>query len=176
MTAIDQLLRDFVKREDLPFVVAMAGNSKGVTYSGAAGDAAPHRAANESTVFRVFSITKAVGSIAAMMLIDRGRLNAETPVEDLLPEFANIRVLDRFVNQSQFIIITHNKRTIAKADILYGVTMEERGISKLVGMKLMTRQQSAPGEPAPAARETVTQRQFAMAENGDSEKASFAGR
>ncbi len=47
-----------------------------------------------------------------------------------------IRVLERFVAQSQFIIITHNKRTIAKADILYGVTMEERGISKLVGMRL----------------------------------------
>src|SRR6266480_3957917 len=47
-----------------------------------------------------------------------------------------IRVLDRFVSQSQFIIITHNKRTIAKADILYGVTMEEHGISKIVGMKL----------------------------------------
>ena len=38
-----------------------------------------------------------------------------------------IRMLDRFVAQSQFIIITHNKRTIAKADMLYGVTMEERG-------------------------------------------------
>jgi chromosome segregation protein len=47
-----------------------------------------------------------------------------------------IRVLDRFIEQSQFIIITHNKRTIAKADVLYGVTMEERGVSKLVGMKL----------------------------------------
>ena len=47
-----------------------------------------------------------------------------------------VRVLERFVEQSQFIIITHNKRTIAKADILYGVTMEERGVSKLVGMKL----------------------------------------
>jgi len=47
-----------------------------------------------------------------------------------------IRVLDRFIDQSQFIIITHNKRTIAKADVLYGVTMEERGVSKLVGMKL----------------------------------------
>jgi chromosome segregation protein len=45
-------------------------------------------------------------------------------------------VLDRFVEQSQFIIITHNKRTIAKADVLYGVTMEERGVSKLVGIKL----------------------------------------
>ena len=52
-----------------------------------------------------------------------------------------IRVLDRFVEQSQFIIITHNKRTIAKADVLYGVTMEERGVSKLVGMKLTTAHQ-----------------------------------
>ncbi len=47
-----------------------------------------------------------------------------------------VRVLDRFVQQSQFIIITHNKRTIAKAGVLYGVTMEERGVSRLVGMKL----------------------------------------
>ena len=47
MTAIDQLLQHFVKREDLPFVVAMAGTSKGVLYSGAAGDCAPHRAANK---------------------------------------------------------------------------------------------------------------------------------
>jgi len=56
-----------------------------------------------------------------------------------------IRVLERFVSQSQFIIITHNKRTIAKADVLYGVTMEERGVSKLVGMKL-TEERGSDGE------------------------------
>ncbi len=58
-----------------------------------------------------------------------------------------IRVLERFVEQSQFIIITHNKRTIAKADVLYGVTMEERGVSRLVGMKL-TAPKQAPLETA----------------------------
>jgi chromosome segregation protein len=47
-----------------------------------------------------------------------------------------LKLLDRFVEQSQFVIITHNKRTIARADVLYGVTMEERGISKLIGMRL----------------------------------------
>ena len=51
-----------------------------------------------------------------------------------------IKILDRFVHQSQFVVITHNKRTIAKADVLYGVTMEEHGISKLVGVKLTQRE------------------------------------
>jgi len=84
-----------------------------------------------------------------------------------------IRMLERFVTQSQFIIITHNKRTIAKADILYGVTMEERGVSKLVGMKLADR----PSGEQPGPREAIsTQRQFAMAENGHGEKATFAAR
>lgn len=46
-----------------------------------------------------------------------------------------LAMLDRFVKQSQFLVITHNKRTIARADVLYGVTMEERGVSKLVGVK-----------------------------------------
>ena len=74
-----------------------------------------------------------------------------------------IRVLDRFVEQSQFIIITHNKRTIAKADVLYGVTMEERGVSKLVGMKL-----TAPGYvsnevTSNGGEQNPTQRRLALA-------------
>jgi chromosome segregation protein len=74
-----------------------------------------------------------------------------------------IRMLDRFVKQSQFIIITHNKRTIAKADVLYGVTMEERGVSKLVGMKLTTPRQAASEVASNGGEQSPKQRRLALA-------------
>ncbi len=46
------------------------------------------------------------------------------------------RVLEEFLSLSQFILITHNKKTITKADSLYGVTMEEAGISKILSARL----------------------------------------
>ncbi len=64
-----------------------------------------------------------------------------------------VRVLQRFIANSQFIVITHNKRTIGMADVLYGVTMEERGISKIVSVKFHKTGETAPSveTAAPAA-------------------------
>jgi chromosome segregation protein len=53
--------------------------------------------------------------------------------ESNIGRFTNL--LKQFVSESQFIIITHNKRTVAAASAIYGVTMEERGVSKTVSMR-----------------------------------------
>ncbi|MCE0523716.1 MAG: chromosome segregation protein SMC [Methylacidiphilales bacterium] len=64
-----------------------------------------------------------------------------------------IKILQRFVKQSQFVVITHNKRTISIADVLYGVTMEERGVSKFVSLRMQKRAEAAHGGGVHAAEE-----------------------
>jgi chromosome segregation protein len=59
----------------------------------------------------------------------------DAPLDD-----ANIerfsRMIRNFSDETQFIIITHNKKTMSKAEMMYGVTMPETGVSRLVGVKL----------------------------------------
>ena len=73
-----------------------------------------------------------------------------------------LKMLDQFVARpaegsdppgdpdSQFIIVTHNKRTMHRADVLYGVTMEEFGVSKPIGMKMVSEQDKLKGAESAA--------------------------
>lgn len=59
----------------------------------------------------------------------------EAPLDEAnVVRFANY--LKRYSNETQFIVITHKKTTMEYADALYGVTMEEKGVSKVVSVKL----------------------------------------
>jgi len=57
------------------------------------------------------------------------------------------RVLQEFSRTSQFIVITHNKKTIVNANIMYGITMQQSGVSKIVSVKLS--QNKGKQEPQP---------------------------
>jgi len=57
-----------------------------------------------------------------------------------------VGILQGFLGQSQFVVITHNRQTISAASVLYGVTMPEKGISKIVSMRFHEHE----GQPAPA--------------------------
>jgi chromosome segregation protein len=58
----------------------------------------------------------------------------DAPLDDAnLQRFT--RLLREFVNKAQFIVITHNKKTMEMSDVLYGITMEEFGVSRLISVK-----------------------------------------
>ena len=59
----------------------------------------------------------------------------DAPLDDVnIRKFT--RVLNNFSNDTQFIVVTHNKLTMESANFLYGVTMEKKGVSQLVSVKL----------------------------------------
>jgi chromosome segregation protein len=59
-----------------------------------------------------------------------------------------IRLLNEFKKDTQFVVITHNPRTIEAADWIYGVTMEEPGVSTIVGVRLEDALEKARGTAA----------------------------
>ncbi len=60
---------------------------------------------------------------------------ADAPLDEANVE-RFVRLIKEFSSTTQFIVITHNKRTMEAADTLYGVTMEELGVSKLISVDL----------------------------------------
>lgn len=67
----------------------------------------------------------------------------DAPLDDSnIERFVN--VLKQFIDRCQFIIITHNKRTMSIADVLFGVSMEERGVSKILAMEFAKKETPEP--------------------------------
>jgi methyl acetate hydrolase len=97
-TGADAILEQAVDAGEVPGVVALAATDDGVLYQGAFGK---REIANEpdmtlDTVFWIASMTKAVTSVAAMQLVEQGRLQLDEPMGSLIPELQSPRVLEGF--------------------------------------------------------------------------------
>jgi len=95
---VDGVLRQAVDAKDVPGVVAMAATDKGLLYEGAFGVRALDQSAAMTldTVFRIASMTKAIATVAAMQLVEQGKLTLEGPVPNIDPTLGSPTVLEGF--------------------------------------------------------------------------------
>lgn len=97
-TAIGSALRAATDSGAVAGVVAMSASAEGTLYQGAFGttDLATSAAMRPDAIFRLASMTKAITSVAAMQLVEQGRLQLDAPIEAVLPHLAGRQVLDGF--------------------------------------------------------------------------------
>ncbi len=95
---IDAVLRRAVDAGEVPGVVAMAATGKSVFYEGAFGqrDRGQSAAMTLDTLFRIASMTKAVTSVAALQLVEQGKLTLDGPLPDIDPALSAPQVLESF--------------------------------------------------------------------------------
>jgi len=95
---IDQVLRQKCDAGEIPGVVAVAADSKEVTYQGAFGkrDLSKDDALTADSVFWIASMTKAITSAAAMQLVEQGKLSLDSPIASVLPDLASPQVMEGF--------------------------------------------------------------------------------
>ncbi|MFH1088934.1 MAG: AAA family ATPase [Candidatus Uhrbacteria bacterium] len=80
-----------------------------------------------------------IALVSAIMAINPAPFVVLDEVDAALDESNTVRfasILDELAKLTQFIVITHNRATMEKADVLYGVTMGEEGISKVLSVHL----------------------------------------
>lgn len=138
---MQDVLDGSVARGDLPFVIGMTSDG----FAGGAGEAAPGVAAGPDTVLRAFSMTKAVASVAALILAERGRLDLDAPVARYLPEFDRIEVLDGWDGD------TPRLRAPASAATVRQLMTHTSGFAYTHWNEDMKRYRAASGLPAMAS-------------------------
>lgn len=95
---VDRVLADAVEAGTVPGVVALGADARGVVYAGAFGTRVIDQdwPMNLDTVMRLASMTKVVTSVAAMRLVEQGRIGLDEAVDAYMPELAAVQVLEAF--------------------------------------------------------------------------------
>jgi methyl acetate hydrolase len=95
---IDAVLASGVENGRISGVIAIAATSDGIIYEGTAGvrDVSSNTKMTVDTIVQIFSMTKAITSVAVMQLVDQGEIELDQPVSGYLPRLAGVEVFERF--------------------------------------------------------------------------------
>ena len=85
---IDALLKAAVERKQVPFAVAVVVDGRGIVYEGAYG-------VKKDAIVAIASMTKPITSVAAMQLVEAGKVKLDEPAATYVPELSSVRVLDK---------------------------------------------------------------------------------
>jgi methyl acetate hydrolase len=96
-TSVDAVLEQAVASGAVPNVVAIAADRDGIIYEGAVGPrvSGQQEDVDADTHYRIMSMTKMVATVAALQLVEQGKLDLDAPAEQYCPEFAKVQVLER---------------------------------------------------------------------------------
>ncbi|MEC8528058.1 MAG: serine hydrolase domain-containing protein, partial [Pseudomonadota bacterium] len=124
----------------LNFAVAAVGNAGGQTWSHAAGyqDAEKTKAASPDNIIQIASMTKLVTTIAALQLVEQGKLDLDTPISAYAPELNELQVLTGFAADDTPIFEKANRAPTARELMTHtaGYTYEIWNTNALKGVQL----------------------------------------
>jgi len=114
MATLDDVLASTIAQGAAAGVVGAAATRKGIFYQGASGRRSLEAPAPMKTdsIFRIFSMTKAVAGAAAAKLIENGALDLDATVESILPEFGTLQVLEGFDGEKPILRPARAKATV----------------------------------------------------------------
>jgi methyl acetate hydrolase len=113
-TSVDAVLEQAVASGAVPSVVGIAADRDGILYEGAVGPRVSGQQEDVSadTHYRIMSMTKMVATVAALQLVEQGKLDLDAPVEQYCPEFAKVQVLERVDGDKPVLRAPASKATV----------------------------------------------------------------
>ncbi|MBC7904131.1 MAG: beta-lactamase family protein [Gemmatimonadaceae bacterium] len=120
LTRIDRTIQEYIDKHWIAGAAAIIVKDGKIVYYKAFGydDTETKTSLRKDAIFRIASQTKAITSVAAMMLFEEGKFLLDDPLSKYIPEFRNLRVLDKFNEADSSFTTVPAKRQITIRDLL----------------------------------------------------------
>jgi methyl acetate hydrolase len=140
---VDETLGSGIARRKVPAAVGMVASENKTLYAGAFGQRDSSAASvGVDSIFRIASMTKAITSVAALQLVEQGKVGLDEPVARHLPQFEKIQVLEGFASNGH-----PSLRSVATAPTLRHLLTHTSGLCYDIWDKDMSRYTSSNPEP-----------------------------